>query len=123
MQNNLYFGHYSHHFVILAYPGPYPANLNGTKVPHCMELQETQKDAKKAYDIAIAMHIILQNQLNNAIPDDYLAELWDTDEFKQNSSWRKFTHCLFLFSSHEFFVIKWCDIHYNVRNKFVPFYS
>ena len=38
------------------------------------------KDAKKAYYTAITMQTILQNQLIDAIPDDYLTKVWKPGE-------------------------------------------
>ena len=59
--DNLYFAHYSHHFIIPANPGQYPAISNGTSAPRQVELEATYEDDKKLYNTAITMEAILGN--------------------------------------------------------------
>ena len=51
------------------------------------------KDTKKAYDTAIALQTILENQLIDTVTDDYFTKLWDPDEgYNQNVFWNIIFH-------------------------------
>ena len=51
------------------------------------------KDTKKAYNTAVAMEAILQNQLISAVPDVYHAQLWDPDKgYNQSTFWNIIFH-------------------------------
>ena len=80
MQDELHSTCYGHHFIIPHNPGPYSDIPAGTTAVHQAEHKAQHKNEKKAHDTALTIQMLLQNFLINAIPDDYLAELWDPDQ-------------------------------------------